>query len=318
MSTKEEFLWVEKYRPRKLEDAILPANLMDKFASYISAGDIPNLLFVGKPGVGKTTIARILADAVNADCMVINTSLENGIDVLRNKIKRYATSISVVNTGRRKIVVLDEADLLSRAMQGGLRGFIEQYSKNCGFILTANYRANIIDALQSRCPAMEFVIHKDDKQALAAKYWTLCANILDTEGVSFEQQSLADVILKFFPDFRKTLATLQQMVTEDAEGNKVLGNQAGVDNLDVQKLEDAMRARSFDECRKWVARNSDIDQQVVLRAVYDHLRMKLTPDSICDMAVYIAEYSYRIPFVADQEINTVACITQIWLKAQWK
>ena len=314
---KEEFLWVEKYRPRKLEDAILPDHLRSKFESYIKTGDIPNLLFVGKPGIGKTTVARILADAVDADCMVVNASLESGIDILRDKIKRYATSISVANSGQRKIIILDEADRLTQAMQQGLRGFMEQFSKNCGFILTANYRANIIEAIQSRCPAMEFVISKDEKQELAAKYWTLCGNILQREGVAFEPRALADVVTRWFPDFRKTIAMLQQMTTIDPGGSRILGEESGIDTLDVGRLEEAMRNRSFEECRKWAARNSDIDQQVVLRSIYDHLRTKLADESVPDMALYVAEYSHRIPFVADQEINTVACITQIWLKCKW-
>ena len=315
---REEFLWVEKYRPRKLEDAILPENLRSKFASYIQAGDVPNLLFVGKPGIGKTTVARILADGVEADCLVVNASLEGGIDTLREKIKRYATSVSVANPGKRKIIVLDEADRLSQAMQQGLRGFMEEFSRNCGFILTANYRANIIDALQSRCPAMEFVISKDERQALAAKYWELCADILRKEGVSFDSNALAETVRKWFPDFRKIIASLQQMVTTDLGGGKTLGEQAGFDNLDLDKLEASMRAKSFEECRKWVARNVDIDQNFVIRSIYDHLRTRLDDESTALMAQVAAEYMYRIPFCADQEINTGAFVTQVWAQCKWK
>lgn len=311
----EDFLWVEKYRPRTVADTILPAQLKSTFQQFVDQKNIPNLLLTGRAGVGKTTIAKAMLNELGADYITINSSMNGNIDTLRVEIANFASSISF--SGGRKYVILDEADYLNpNSTQPALRNFMEEFSNNCGFILTCNFKNRIIEPLHSRCSVVEFNIAKADKPKMASQFFKRTCDILDKEGVSYDQQAIAEVIQLHFPDWRRVLNELQRYSATGRIDSGILKN-SNTDN--VGALIDAMKARNFTEVRKWVAENTDMDSSVLYRTLYDILPIKLkSTTSIAGAIIVLAEYQYKEAFVANSEINRVAALATLMAECDWK
>lgn len=311
-----DFLWCQKYRPQRVKDTILPENLKKTFQQFVDQDNIPNLILSGSAGVGKTTIAKAMLEEIGADYIVINGSMEGRkIDTLRNQIAQFASTVSF--QGGRKYVILDEADYLNAdSMQPALRNFMEEFSSNCGFILTCNFRNRIIDPLQSRCSVIEFRISKDDKVNIAAQFYKRVISILENEGVDHSKKAVAEVIQTYFPDWRRVLNELQRYAATGRIDEGVLSNKTS-DNM--SKLIKLMKEKNFTEIRKWVSDNSDIDSAVLYRQLYDILPTKLgSASSIADAIIILAEYQYKEAFVANSEINRVAALATLMVEAQWK
>jgi DNA polymerase III delta prime subunit len=311
---REEFLWVERYRPHKIADCILPEDLKETFQKFVDDGNIPNLLLSGTAGVGKTTVARAMLDEINADYIIINGSMNGNIDTLRNDIRNFAATVSF--TGGRKYVILDEADYLNaNSTQPALRNFMEEYSSNCGFILTCNFINRIIDPLHSRCSVVEFKIGAKERADLASQFMKRVCGILDTESVGYDKKALAQIITKHFPDWRRVLNELQRY---SARGTIDAGILAQVDNVEIRELVKYLKAREFENMRKWVAQNSSMDVNVLFRKLYDAASEIMKPDSIPPLVLALADYQYKAAFVVDQEINLAACMTQIMIDCEFK
>ena len=311
---REQFLWVEKYRPRKIADCILPENLKETFQNFIDKGSIPNLLLCGTAGVGKTTVARAMLEEINADYIVINGSMNGNIDTLRNDIRNFAATISF--TGGRKYVILDEADYLNaNSTQPALRNFMEEFSSNCGFILTCNFVNRIIEPLHSRCSVVEFKIGSKEKAELAKQFLTRTCGILDQESVTYDKKVLAEVIMKHFPDWRRVLNELQRYGITGSIDSGIL---ASVDNVEIKELVKYLKGKEFESMRKWVALNSSMDVNVLFRKLYDAATSIMKPESIPPLVLALADYQYKAAFVVDQEINLAACMTQIMIDCEFK
>jgi len=304
---RKEFLWVEKYRPLNIDDCVLPKGLIKTFREFVNNNEIPNLLLCGSAGVGKTTIARALCEQLDADYILINGSEESGIDVLRNKIKGFASTVSL--SGGRKVVILDEADYLNpQSTQPALRGFIEEFSKNCRFIFTCNFANRIISPLHSRCSVIEFKIPKQETPEVARNFMVRVQNILEQEGVEYDKQVIVELITKYIPDWRRVLNELQRY---SAGGTIDVGILSNSTDMHIDEVIDYIKTKNFTKLRKWVVNNMDNDPHVVFRKVYDKLNDVMTPAGVSQAVVIIAEYGYKSAFVVDQEINTVACLTEI-------
>jgi DNA polymerase III delta prime subunit len=311
---REEFLWVEKYRPRKIADCILPVDLKTTFQQFVNDGSIPNLLLTGTAGVGKTTVARAMLEEIDADYIVFNGSLNVNKDSLRTDIAHYASTVSM--TGGRKYVILDEADYLdAHHVQPSLRNFMEEFSSNCGFILTCNFVNRLIDPLHSRCSVVEFKIGNKEKADLASQFMKRVGTILDTEGVTFDKKVLAQIITKHFPDWRRVLNELQRY---SARGSIDAGILAQVDNVEIKELLKYLKAREFENMRKWVAQNASMDVNVLFRKLYDAASEIMKPESIPPLVLALADYQYKAAFVVDQEINMAACMTQVMIDCEFK
>ena len=309
-----EYLYVEKYRPHKIEDCILPDRLKKVFQDYVTKGDIPNLMLTGTAGCGKTTVAKAMCEEIGVNHLFINSSDERGIDTLRIKIKGYASTVSL--TGGRKVIILDEADYLTPEAQAGLRGAIEEFSENCSFIFTCNFKARLIDALHSRCSVIDFALKGDEKAKMAAQMFKRLANILTEEGITYDKDVLGKIVQRYFPDYRRTLNELQRYSTS---GNIDAGVLSQVES--VRKLDDLIKAlkdKDFSTMRKWVVNNSDIDQSRIFRSIYDNLCVYLKPESVPMAVVTLAKYQYQSAFVADQELNLVACLTELMVECEVK
>ena len=309
-----EYLYVEKYRPHKIEDCILPDRLKSVFQEYVTKGDIPNLMLTGTAGCGKTTVAKAMCEEIGINHLFINSSDERGIDTLRIKIKGYASTVSL--TGGRKVIILDEADYLTPEAQAGLRGAIEEFSENCSFIFTCNFKARLIDALHSRCSVIDFALKGDEKAKMAAQMFKRLANILTEEGITYDKDVLGKIVQRYFPDYRRTLNELQRYSTS---GNIDAGVLSQVES--VRKLDDLIKAlkdKDFSTMRKWVVNNSDIDQSRIFRSIYDNLCVYLKPESVPMAVVTLAKYQYQAAFVADQELNLVACLTELMVDCEIK
>jgi DNA polymerase III delta prime subunit len=310
----DEVLWVERYRPRVIEDAILPQRTKDTFKKYVSDGNVPNLLLTGGPGVGKTTVAKAMLEELGCDYIVKNGSLNVGIDTLRYEISSFASAVSF--SGGRKYVIFDEADYLNAAnVQPALRNFIEEYSKNCGFIFTCNYKNKLIEPLRSRLSEVDFSIENGDKPKLAAHFFKRVVAILKQEQVDFDQKVVAKVIERHFPDFRRVLTELQSYAASGKidEGIFVNLKQESIDHLFV-----LLKAKNFTEMRKWVAANSDQDTNEMFRAIYDAATDRVEMKSMPGFVVTLADYMYKANFVADPEINLVAFLTEIMIEVTFK
>lgn len=310
----EEFLFVEKYRPHKVEDCILPERLKAVFQEYVTQGDIPNLMLTGSAGCGKTTVAKAMCEEIGLNHLFINSSEERGIDTLRTKIKGYASTVSL--TGGRKVIILDEADYLTPEAQAGLRGAIEEFSANCSFIFTCNFKARLIDALHSRCAVVDFGLKGDEKAKMAAQMFKRLKNICSLEEIEYDQAVLAKIVERYFPDYRRTLNELQRYSTAGGINAGVLSQVESVRKLDV--LIKALKDKDFSAMRKWVVSNGDADPARIYRDVYDGLSEFLKPDSIPYAVVTIGKYQYQDAFVADHEINLVACLTEIMVECECK
>ena len=309
-----EYLYVEKYRPHKIEDCILPDRLKKVFQEYVTEGNIPNLMLTGTAGCGKTTVAKAMCEEIGCNFLFINSSDERGIDVLRTKIKGYASTVSL--TGGRKVIILDEADYLTPEAQAGLRGAIEEFSENCSFIFTCNFKARLIDALHSRCSVIDFALKGDEKAKMAAQMFKRLSNILTEESITYDKDVLGKIVQRYFPDYRRTLNELQRYSTS---GNIDAGVLSQVES--VRKLDDLIKSlkdKDFSIMRKWVVNNSDIDQSRIFRSIYDNLCVYLKPESVPQAVVTLAKYQYQSAFVADQELNLVACLTELMVECEVK
>ena len=312
MST--DFLWVEEYRPKTVDDCILPQSLKTLFKSFIDKGELSNLLFSGTPGIGKTTVAKALCEQLNCDWIMINGSEEGGIDVLRDKIKNFASTVSL--SGGKKVVILDEADYLNpQSTQPALRGFIEEFHKNCRFILTCNFKNRIIEPLHSRFSNIEFKINSKDKPKLASKLFERTISILKENNVDYNDKVLAQLVKKHFPDFRKVINELQRYSVSGSIDAGILTN---ITNENLKSLMKLLKEKDFTETRKWVTQNLDNDPVRIFRSIYDNLYENLQPETIPHAVLILADYQYKSAFVADQEINFTACLTEIMSQVKFK
>ena len=313
MSDLKHTLWVERYRPQRVEDCILPDVIKSTFMDYVSRKEIPNLLLSGSAGVGKTTIAKALCQEVGCDYIVINGSDESGIDVLRTKIKNYASSVSLA--GGRKVVIIDEADYLNpNSTQPALRGAIEEFSSNCSFIFTCNFKNRIIDPIHSRCSVIDFKIN-GSKPKMAAAFFKRVEWILEQERVKYDKEVVAAVITKHFPDNRRVLNELQRYAVSGVIDKGILTNIADVQ---LGALVTSLKSKDFASTRKWVSNNLDNDPTKIYRKLYDTLYEVLKPNSVPQLVLILAKYQYQSAFVADHEINMIACLTEIMVDCEFK
>ena len=308
----EHLLWTEKYRPQTVDDCILPDRLKQPFQEYVNQKQIPNLLLAGGAGVGKTTIAKAMCNEIGCDFMVINGSDESGIDTFRTKIKNYASSMSL--TGGRKVIIIDEADYLNpNSTQPALRNAIEEFASNCSFIFTCNYKNRIIEPLHSRCAVIDFGLKNGEKAKMASAFFKRTQSILQSEKIDADEKVLAELIKKHFPDFRRVLNELQRY---SQFGKIDTGILVQIADISVDELSKHIVAKDFGAIRKWVA-SHEIDNTTLFRKLYDTLSDTLKPSSIPQAVVILADYQYKAAFVADQEINTVACLTEIMVNCEF-
>src|SRR6056300_357263 len=310
---KDHFLWVEKYRPQTIEDCILPEKTKATFKEFLKKGEVPNLLLCGTAGTGKTTVARALCEELGCDYIVINGSDEGRqIDTLRTKIKSFASAISFES--KTKVVIIDEADYLNReSVQPALRAFIETFSENCRFIFTCNYKQKIIDPLHSRTTVIEFRTDKKDQPVLASKFMKRMKYVLDAEGITYKDKVLAELLMKYIPDYRRVLNELQRYSSSGTIDEGILSN---ISDINTKDLISSLKEKDWKKMRQWVANNVDTDPQGFIRYIYDSLLPEIK--TIPQMVLLIADYQYKAAFVADQEINLTACLTEIMASIQFK
>lgn len=309
-----QYLWVEKYRPQTIDECILPDSMKKTFREFINSGELPNFLFCGGAGVGKTTVAKALCNEIGAEYLFINGSEESGIDVLRSKIKNFASSVSL--TDAKKVVILDEADYLNaNSTQPALRGFIEEFSNNCRFIFTCNFKNRIIEPLHSRCAVVEFKIENSEKPKIAGDFFKRVKNILQTEGIESDLKVVAELITKHFPDYRRILNELQRYSVSGIIDSGILVNLGDESYVELIKN---LKAKNFTEVRKWVGKNSDIESTELFRKLYDKAIDYLELGSIPQLVLILADYQYKAAFVADREINTMAALTEIMGQLKFK
>ena len=311
---REEILWVEKYRPRNISSCVLPAETKKIFIDFCNNEEIPNLLLCGTAGVGKTTVARALCNELGADFILINGSEERNIDTLRVKIKQFASTVSL--QGGPKIVILDEADYLNpQSTQPALRGFIEEFSKNCIFIFTCNYKNRIISPLHSRCSVIDFTIEANQKPQIANQIFQRILQILTDENIDYNEKVVVEVINKFFPDFRRMLNEIQKY---SASGKIDSGILANLDDESLNELLGFIKGKEFSNMRKWVGMNIHNDPQAIYRKIYDSLFTRMENNSIPQAIIILSDYTYKSAFVADQEVNMVACLTELMMECKIK
>ena len=312
---REDFLWVEKYRPNKISDTILAPELKTLFQTFVDKENVPNLLLTGTQGVGKTTVARAMLEELGADYIVINGSDEGRlIDTLRTKIKNFASSVSLA--GGRKYVILDEADYCNaETVQPALRNFMEEYSKNCGFIMTCNFVNKIIQPLHSRCSVVEFKIANKDKPSMAKELYVKILDILKQENISFDEKVIREVLAKHFPDNRRILNELQRY---SATGHIDSGILANLSETSIKELMQLLKDKEFTSVRKWVGKNIDGDVAPMFRKIYDTITQYVKPTSIPQVVVTLADYQYKSAFVADQEVNFMAFLTELMVETEWQ
>ena len=311
-----DFIWVEKYRPTTIEECILPEITKKTFKDFLSKGEIPNMLLSGPPGIGKTTVAKALCKELGVDYYVINGSDEGRfLDTVRNNAKNFASTVSLSSEAKHKVIIIDEADNTTPDVQLLLRASIEEFSRNCRFIFTCNYKNKIIEPLHSRCVVVEFGIHGKSKQKIAVDFFSRLVYILEQERVEFDKKVLAELVNKHFPDWRRVLNECQRY----AVGGKIdSGILAAFSDVSVNDLIKNLKTKNFSEVRKWVVDNLDNDSGVLLRRLYDSLYESLVPSTIPAAVLIIAKYQYQIAFVADQEINLLACLTEIMVECEFK
>ena len=311
---RDTFLWVEQYRPKTVDECILPKTLKTQLQSYVDKQDVSNLILSGGPGVGKTTTARAMLEQIGATYMFINGSEESGIDVLRTKIKNFASTVSL--EGGRKYLILDEADYLNpQSTQPALRGFIEEFHHNCGFILTCNYKNKLIAPLHSRCGVVDFTIPKSEKASLAHQFFQRAISILQENEIKYNEKVVAELINNHFPDWRRILNELQRY---SVSGQIDAGILVNLGEKSIKELMGMMKNKEFTNVRKWVVENIDNDPDTLFRAVYDNLYEYLDSSTIPHVVVILGEYQYKNAFVADAEINMVACLTEIMARGKFK
>ena len=311
-----DFIWVEKYRPKSIDECILPEGIKKTFSDFLKRGEIPNMLLSGPPGIGKTTVAKALCNELGADFYVINGSDEGRfLDTVRNSAKNFASTVSLTSEAKHKVIIIDEADNTTPDVQLLLRASIEEFSRNCRFIFTCNYRNKIIEPLHSRCAVIEFSVNGKQKQAIAAQFFKRLSDILDEERITYEPKVLAELINKHFPDWRRVLNECQRY---SVSGNIDSGILAHFSDVKTNELVKNLKQKNFAEVRKWIVSNLDNDTTVLLRGIYDALYASLTNASIPATVLIIAKYQYQAAFVADQEINMLACLTEIMVECEFK
>lgn len=310
----KDFLWVEKYRPQTIQDTILPEQLKSTLQAIVDTGEIPNMMFTGTAGLGKTTVAKAMCKQLGLDYITINGSEEGNIDTLRGKIKQFASSVSL--QGGYKVVILDEADYLNpQSTQPALRGFIEEFSNNCRFILTCNFRNRIIDPLHSRCGVYEFNTSKKDMATLAGLFFTRFTTILDDEGVTYDKKAAADLIMKHAPDWRRVLNEGQRRSIGGFDSG---GADIGSVDSSIAELVQHLKGKQFKKMRAWVVNHMDVDTVAIFRGLYDNMFQYVADNSVPQLVLILADYQYKDAFVADHELNTVACMTEIMMQVNFK
>ena len=313
---RDEFLWVEKYRPKTIEDCILPENIKKTFRDFLNKGEVPNLLLSGPAGCGKTTVAKALCAELGVDVYVINGSDEGRfLDTVRNNAKNFASTVSLSSEAKHKVIIIDEADNTTPDVQLLLRASIEEFSKNCRFIFTCNYKNKIIEPLHSRCAVVEFGIKGKQKQQIAASFFERLVSILDGERIEADKKVLAELINKHFPDWRRVLNECQRYSVSGKIDSGIL---AHFSDVKVNDLIKNLKEKNFKEVRKWCVDNLDNDPAVLLRRIYDSLSSSLVPSSIPAAVLTLAKYQYQSAFVADQEINLLACLTEIMVECEFR
>lgn len=309
----KDFLWCEKYRPKTISETILPKALKDTFQKMVETGEIQNMIFSGTPGLGKTTVAKAMCNELGLDYILINGSEEGNIDTLRGKIKQFASTVSL--QGGYKVVILDEADYLNpQSTQPALRGFIEEFSDNCRFILTCNFKNRIIEPLHSRCGVYEFNTAKKDMPEVASQFFKRLREVLELEGVEHTAQAVADMVSKYAPDWRRTLNEAQRRAVTGAISADVSSN----NNSNVTDLIQHLKSKDFKKMRQWVTNNMDVDTSAIFRKLYDTAFEYIEGKSIPQLVLILADYQYKDAFVADKELNTVACLTEIMAQVDFK
>ena len=311
---RDDYLWVEKYRHKTIDDCILPEQIKETFQTFVNQKNVPNLILSGGPGVGKTSVAKAMLEQLDSDYIVVNGSMSGNIDTLRNEIKTFASSVSF--SGGRKYVILDEADYLNaQSTQPALRNFMEEFSKNCGFILTCNFVNRIIEPLHSRCSVVHIKIPNKEKPKMAQQFYKRTMGILEENGVSSDQKVVAQLLQMHFPDWRRVLNELQRYSVSGTIDSGILVSLSD-DNL--KTLIQYIKDKNFTEMRKWVGLNSDNDSTSIFRLIYDNSSTYLKPNSIPQLVLILADYQHKAAFVADQEINLVACLTEMMAELEWK
>jgi DNA polymerase III delta prime subunit len=310
----DQFLWVEKYRPQTIDECVLPDALKETFKQYVNQGELPHFLLSGTAGIGKTTVAKALCNEIGADFIMINGSEESGIDTLRTKIKGFASTVSL--TDSPKIIIIDEADYLqANSTQPALRSFIEEFSANCRFIFTCNFKNRILEAIHSRCACIDFKIDAKDKQVLLGQFFKRASQILKQENVEFDQKVVAELITKHFPDYRRVLNELQRYSVSGKIDSGILVNMSQESFKDLIKL---MKEKDFTNVRKWVGKNSDSDTVALFRELYDTSVTYMVAESIPSLVLVLADYQYKAAFVADHELNIMAALTEIMANCKFK
>ena len=311
-----DFIWVEKYRPTTIDECILPKSIKQTFQDFVGRGEIPNMLLSGPPGIGKTTVAKALCKELGADFYVINGSDEGRfLDTVRNNAKNFASTVSLTSESKHKVIIIDEADNTTSDVQLLLRASIEEFSGNCRFIFTCNYKNKIIEPLHSRCSVVDFSINKRDKPTIAAQFFSRLNYILEEEKIESDKKVIAELINKHFPDWRRVLNECQRYSVSGKIDSGIL---ATFSDVSIDELTKNLKEKNFSAVRKWTVDNLDNDPSVLLRRIYDALYSTLKNSSIPSAVLIIARYSYQIAFVADQEINLLACLTEIMVECEFK
>ena len=311
-----DFIWVEKYRPKTIDECILPDGIKKTFQDFLQAGEIPNMLLSGPPGIGKTTVAKALCNQLGADFYVINGSDEGRfLDTVRTNAKNFASTVSLTSESKHKVIIIDEADNTTSDVQLLLRASIEEFSKNCRFIFTCNYKNKIIDPLHSRCSVVDFSVNKKDKPTIAAQFFSRINHILDKENIKSDKKVVAELISKHFPDWRRVLNECQRYSVGGEIDSGIL---ASFSDVSINDLTKNLKEKNFSEVRKWVNTNLDNDTTLLFRRIYDSLYETLVSSSIPAAVLILAKYQYQVAFVADQEINLLACLTEIMVECEFK
>ena len=312
----KKFLWVEQYRPKKIDDCILPDNLKKPFQGFVEQGEIPNLLLLGSAGVGKTTVAKALCEEIGASYIMINGSDEGRfIDTVRNRVKTFASTVSLVGGASHKVVIIDEADNTTHDVQLSLRAFVEEFHSNCRFIFTCNFQNKIIEPLHSRCTVVDFRIAKAQQQKLQAQFFGRLKEILDENEIEYEDKILVKLIGRYFPDWRRLINETQRHSASGKIDTNIL---VDIADINLSQLMNSLKNKEFSTVRKWVVDNIDNDPNIVMRKIYDALYENIKPKYIPEVVLILAKYQYQIAFVADQEVNLLACLTEIMMGCEFK